>query len=113
METKEEALVRIKSQMAWLGWDDEQCLAFYNQKDNVDVDTEEISPIHFAYYTQDENSGKREYKIVPDVVFEEKNIQSLAFDYKRCFNKKQAEDCVTSWKDEAKRELDWHRYMNT
>ncbi len=114
METKEEALLRIKTQMAWLGWDDEKCLEFYNQKDKpVSLETEETCPTFIAYYTENETTGRRAYKIVTEDEFIRNKTENKAYDYKRFFNESKAKEWIDEKKDEVRHEANWDRYMNT
>lgn len=117
METKEAALSRIKSQMAWLGWSDKKCLEFYEQQFKTQpVDTEETCPVFYAYYIQpdfESSNNKITYGVVTEEEFLSKKISDKAYVYERCFNKNKAREFVEKWKDEVRHEENWDRYMNS
>ena len=99
--------------MAWLGWDDEKCLEFYNQTDVSVTSEEETLPVYYAYYTENKTTGKRSYSVIPEEQFKDEKVDIVAFDYKRCFNKTQADECVEEWKGENRRGKQWDKYMNS
>ena len=110
METKEEILALIKKET---GWTDEQCLAFYEQEEKMhSSQPEETCPVFYAYYTENETTGRRTYGVVTEEVFISKKIEDKAYDYKRCFREDVAKEQVKEWKGEVQQVKNWDRYMN-